>query len=166
VLEPGCHDGPWLKAFNEHWHGKAPLYLTGVDTAPKPKDFANKIAEYERLDYTNLTDEDKELLKSEVILGNPPFSLAEQFLRTSIELLTSDGRLGLLLQSGFLGSRERVSLFQAFKPWEIFMLSPRPGFIRPGQKNGTDAREYVFVTWRKWNPAITQFHWFDWKLAQ
>ena len=163
VLEPGCYDGPFLKAFDKHWQGAAPLYLTGVDSEPKPKGFANKIAEYEQLDYINLTDENKELLKSEVIIGNPPFSLAEKFLRTSMELLTSNGRLGLLLQAGFLGSRERVKLFEEFKPWEIFILAPRPGFIRAGQKNGKDAREYVFVTWRKFNPSVTQFHWFDWK---
>jgi len=165
VLEPGCYDGPFLKAFQKAWTGKAPLCMTGVDIVPKPENFDTSIAEYEQLDYLNLSQKNKDFLKSEVIIGNPPFALAEQFLKTSHELIERNGMIGLVLQMGFLGSRERISLFEEYKPKEVHVLAPRLGFIREGKKNGTDMREYILALWRPWNPPATTLHWHDWKLT-
>jgi len=164
VLEPGCYDGPFLKAFNKAWDGRAPLCLTGVDIIDEPEDFDSENAEYEKLDYLALTENDKSFLKSTVILGNPPFSLAEEFVRTSMELVDKDGVVAMLLQSGFLGAIRRREFFKQFTPWEINMLVPRAGFVREGKSNGTDMREYILALWRPWNPpGATQFKWLDWK---
>ena len=164
VLEPGSHDGPFLKAFRKAWTGRAPLCLTGVDLIDEPKEFDSDIAKYEKIDYLALTENDKKFLKSDVILGNPPFALAEEFVRTSMELVSENGVVAMLLQSGFLGAIKRREFFKQFKPHEIHMLVPRVGFVREGKSNGTDMREYVLALWRPWNPpGASQFSWLDWK---
>lgn len=166
VLEPGCYDGPFLKAMDECWPENRDMSLTGTDIVKRPPEFDYDLADYVHTDFADLSEEGREKLGSDfhLIIGNPPFKHMEEFLKTSKELLHKDGEIVFIAQVGFLGSRSRYDLFKEHQPWRADFLLPRPGFIRDDKPNGSDARDYVLLTWKSWNPPYcTQFKWFDWK---
>lgn len=110
-------------------------------------------------------------LQTDLILTNPPFSLALEFLQKS---LTEAKTVGYLLRLNFLGSRKRRDFWNANKPTHVFVLSERPVFAwycqstkdrksckaayRPGSTNvcldcgnpvraQTDSIEYAWFMW-------------------
>lgn len=80
----------------------------------------------------------------DVVIGNPPFSLATEFVRRCLE--TCAGPVALLLQFGWLASQERAPLLQETPP-DVYVLPNRPSFTADGQ---TDSRDYF---WACWPPA-------------
>ena len=88
-----------------------------------------------------------------LILGNPPFSLAELHIRAGIDALPKDDFNVALLRMSFLGSQERVPFWAANPARYIIPLVPRPKFI-PG-KSG-DNSEYAVFMWQKGFKGTTQ----------
>lgn len=80
----------------------------------------------------------------QLICGNPPYSLAEEFIRKSIAMLEPRGTAAFLLTLQFLGSISRRPFFAEFPPSTIDVIRPRPSFASNG---GTDAREYALFRW-------------------
>lgn len=76
----------------------------------------------------------------DLIITNPPFSLALEFLRKSL----SEARTVVyLLRLNFLGSAKRREFWQAHPPSHLYVLSRRPSFTG----RGTDATEYAWFVW-------------------
>lgn len=65
------------------------------------------------------------------IVTNPPFHLAEQFVRTALRL--ADHRVVIVQQLSFLASRRRHVLFSEFPPSDVLICSQRPS-MPPGKK--------------------------------
>jgi len=106
--------------------------------------------------------------QADLILTNPPFSLALEFLQKS---LAEAKTVGYLLRLNFLGSRKRRDFWNANKPTHCFVLSERPVFAwycqdrkgcgaqyRPGTttvcidcgkpvRAQTDSIEYAWFMW-------------------
>lgn len=81
---------------------------------------------------------------ADVIISNPPFSLAQEFLEKAIGELEPGGMLVFLLRVNYLGSQKRYdSLWQQdrYKPRQIITLVQRPSFTGDG---ATDSTEYAF----------------------
>jgi hypothetical protein len=76
----------------------------------------------------------------DLIITNPPFSLALEFLKKS---LTEARTVVYLLRLNFLGSQKRKEFWQNNPPSHIFTLSKRPSFTG----KGTDATEYAWFVW-------------------
>lgn len=83
--------------------------------------------------------------KFNVIIGNPPFSLAQEFIDKSLELLSPGGRLIFLLRTNFLESKKRFQWWQDKFPTRLYVLSSRPSFTG----KGTDATSYSWFVWEK-----------------
>lgn len=113
-------------------------------------------------------------LDAQLHITNPPFSIAEQFLRKSLEEAET---VIYLLRLNFLGSQKRKPLFTDFPPSHLFVLPKRPSFMAvcKGRKakhkhakacgrtypagargecvcggligDGTDATEYAWFAW-------------------
>jgi len=105
---------------------------------------------------------------ADLILTNPPFSLALEFLQKS---LSEAKTVGYLLRLNFLGSQKRKDFWNANKPSHCFVLSERPVFAwyckdrkgcgaqyRPGEttvctdcglpvRAQTDSIEYAWFMW-------------------
>jgi hypothetical protein len=80
----------------------------------------------------------------DLVLTNPPFSLAMEFIRACEKLATH--RI-FLLRLNFLGSEERSNYIRQTRP-DIYVLPNRPSFV-----NGTtDSCEYA---WFHWHPDST-----------
>lgn len=76
----------------------------------------------------------------DVIMTNPPFSIALPFLRKS---LSEADTVVYLLRVNFLGSKKRKRFWQANPPTHLFVLSARPSFTG----GGTDSTEYAWFAW-------------------
>lgn len=76
------------------------------------------------------------------IVMNPPFSLAEEFVRHSLDLVGKTGTVIALLRLGFLESKKRSSFHRQF-PSDIYVLDKRPSFVG----GGTDQCAYCWAVW-------------------
>lgn len=78
-----------------------------------------------------------------LIFTNPPFSLAEEYVRSALPLLRHDGYLVLLLRLSFLESQERIALHTGY-PSDVYVLPRRPSFTGDGN---TDSSAYAWFVW-------------------
>lgn len=83
--------------------------------------------------------------KFDVIIGNPPYSLALEFVNKSLELLSDQGVLIFLLRTAFLESKSRYEFWQNNQLSGLYTLSKRPSFTG----KGTDATSYSWFIWDK-----------------
>jgi hypothetical protein len=78
----------------------------------------------------------------DLILTNPPFSLALEFIQKA---LTEADTVIMLLRLNFLGSQKRKAFWVDNTPTALHILSKRPSFTG----TGTDSTEYAWFVWDK-----------------
>ena len=83
--------------------------------------------------------------KYDIIIGNPPYSKAIDFVNKSLKLLKKNGVLILLLRTAFLESKSRYRFWQENPLSGLYTLSKRPSFTG----KGTDATSYSWFIWDK-----------------
>lgn len=79
--------------------------------------------------------------KADLIITNPPFSKASDFIEYAMPRCKT---LILLLRLNFLASQKRYPLFKENKPDALFVLSKRPSF----NGKGTDNADYAWFVWQ------------------
>ena len=97
---------------------------------------ASQIGDYLLIDCSN---------KYDLIITNPPFSLAQEIARKAITEVKSNGFVVLLLRLNFFGSQKRFSFWQNYPPYGIFVHSQRMSFTG----GTTDSIEYMHCIWKK-----------------
>lgn len=87
----------------------------------------------------------------EIVATNPPFSLAEEFIRKSMSVLSDGGCCVMLERLNFLCSEKRRHLFEEFKPSLIVVHRKRMSFLGNMKflKQQTDSIEYAHFVWIK-----------------
>jgi len=80
--------------------------------------------------------------KADLVITNPPYSLALEFILKAQEQLPHAER-AFLLRLNFLGSQGRSEFHRKY-PADIYVLSRRPSFTEDGK---TDATEYAWWVW-------------------
>lgn len=85
----------------------------------------------------------------DLIITNPPFSLAMEFLKKSL----SEAKTVCYLQRlNWLGSKQRKEFWNRNPPNKIFVLSKRPQFKRELNLGvGSDSAEYAWFIWDRLN---------------
>jgi hypothetical protein len=97
----------------------------------------------------------------DLIVGNPPYAVAEAHIRHALALSARYGSaVAFLLRVNFLGSKERFAFWRDHPPTLVSVLSERPSFFG----TGTDASEYAFFVWRPPRGA-TELEVVSWKGA-
>ncbi len=76
----------------------------------------------------------------DVALGNPPFSLAQEFVEESMRVADT---VVMLLRLNFIGSAGRSAFMQKHTP-DVYVLPDRPSF----DGRGTDSIEYAWFVWQ------------------
>jgi hypothetical protein len=76
----------------------------------------------------------------QVVITNPPFSLAMQFVQACLPISTN---VVMLLRLNFLASESRSGFMRDTKP-NVYVLPNRPSFVRGGK---TDSIEYAWFHW-------------------
>ncbi|SHO54371.1 DNA methyltransferase [Vibrio quintilis] len=87
-------------------------------------------------------------MAADVIITNPPFSLALEFISTALTRdLSYDGTMCFLLRLSMLGSKSRADFWRKF-PWtNLLILTPRPSFVH----GSSDNSEYAWICWDRGN---------------
>jgi hypothetical protein len=101
--------------------------------------------------------------KADLVLGNPPYSLAEEFVEHALGCLHDDASVAFLLRLSFLGSQRRLlGLFKAAPLRCLFPIAGRPSFTPDGR---TDASEYGVFVWTKgWDGYSQIMSAIEWKV--
>lgn len=83
----------------------------------------------------------------DMVITNPPFSLAIEFIKRSLEIVKPGGYVVMLLRLNFFGSDERNEFFLSGNmPDMAYVHSKRLGFTPDSHK---DSVEYVHAIWRR-----------------
>lgn len=158
ILDPGAGDGVWGEAYRAY---DDTCSVVGVELRQQQLNEAY-IRWFDETDYL-----DWQLYQNfDLVIGNPPFNLAEEFIRHSLELLNDGGYLVFLLRSAFKATKKRyLGLFHEFPFIREYQLVERPSFKTNKQgKMATDTIEYSIFVWQKGNYAETPtLHWLSWK---
>lgn len=151
VLEPGCGAGSFMAAARKRWPNAS---IRGVEIDPLVAEHAR------RQDFLVTVDNllGRHWGVADLIIGNPPFSLSEDFVHHLRDHMTEDGLLVFLLRLNFLATQERYeTLWSKYQPAKVYPLVARPGFTSEGKTDGTD---YGIVVWRK-DTSPTTMEWID-----
>lgn len=89
----------------------------------------------------------------DLVIGNPPYSFALEFIRQSLALADN---VIFLLRQGFLSSARRHDFFREHCPSHVFIVPHRPSFTGD---NRTDSADYCVVAWMRGVGAPTTLHW-------
>lgn len=124
------------------------LDLSKVNSFCEPCKGSNAIGKYfkhiDTFDYAELSEGidylETQRDYADLIVTNPPFSVALEFLEKSLEEART---VAYLLRLNFLGSQKRKKFWQENPPTHIFVLSKRPSFTG----KGTDSTEYAWFVW-------------------
>lgn len=101
----------------------------------------------------------------DMIISNPPFSLAQEFIEKALEEVKEGGYVIFLLRLNFFGSDKRKKLFEKHMPKYCYVHSKRINFIddktkemliqkgiiteKESKRLGTDSIEYAHFVWQK-----------------
>lgn len=92
--------------------------------------------------------------KFNTIITNPPYSLAQEFIEHSLDLLNPDGQCAMFLKIQFLEGVKRQSFFKKYPPKYVYVFSKR----QSPWNNGSPVNEQG----KKWASTMC-FCWFIWE---
>lgn len=84
--------------------------------------------------------------KPHVIITNPPFNKALEFITKALDDVEEGGYVIMLLRLNFLETKARKQFFDNYMPKWIFVHHKRMSFIEGG---GTDSVAYCHMVWKK-----------------
>lgn len=134
ILEPGCGGGAFLRAAAMVW---PEAQLLGIDLVP----CCTGPGEVRTADFYDRTDGGP----FDLILGNPPFKLAESFIKRALGLVPDGGHVAFLLRAALAAGR-RKGLYEHHPLRHIEFVVPRPSFTGGGTDKG---QEYALLVWTK-----------------
>lgn len=138
VLEPAAGAGNILSVLELAFPNAR---LNACDVAPRGERIA-------RLDF--LEAEEFDTPQYDLIVTNPPFRLATQFLRRAMHCARDGGYVCFLLRAAFLESKARWNLLEEFPPKAVYFLRQRPKFTGPNSPDGgTDTAMYAWFVFQK-----------------
>lgn len=131
VWEPACGDGSMAKVIAERCP-KASLRVSDL---------------YDRgYGETGVDFLQEERMQTAHVVTNPPYSLAEPFVRHALGTVPSAGTVAMLLKLNFLEGIRRKKLFEESPPSWVYVFSRRLKFPMPsGQGGGVLA--YAWFVW-------------------
>ena len=78
----------------------------------------------------------------EIVIMNPPFSRALEFVQRGLHVVKRGGIVCALLRLSFLASKSRREFLKKHRP-DVYVLTKRPSFTG----GGTDATDYAWFQW-------------------
>lgn len=146
ALEPTCGDGAIIRAVDS-WPLLRPASAlpewTGVELRRGALDPTTRVANHvEGVDFRSWEPEQAPFggLPFDIVIGNPPFALAEPIIRHA---MTMAPVVVMLLRLGFLGSAERIPFWTEHSDPALRVIPDRPSF----DGEGTDSSTYAWFVW-------------------
>lgn len=143
VLDAGAGTGAWGASLRRTY---ADLWIEGIDIEPRTKPDGVDYDEWHApRDFLSVTQAD--IGTYDAVIGNPPFSLAEEFVRHAHTMIAPNGVVAFLLRLNFLEGKKRGDgLWKEFPLSGLYVYSARPSFTGDGK---TDAAAYALFVWNK-----------------
>lgn len=171
ILDPGAGLGAWGKAIRELTSTDdrfEKAHLVGVELDEGTYPDGEYYDEWFVEDYLTWETD----MRFDLIIGNPPYKQAEEFVRKSFELLNEGGIVLFLLRLSFLEGQARgEGLWKEYPPWEVNVISRRISFT--GNRK-SDETAYALYRWEQPTfdyPTIGITHhpmlkWLDWDYSR
>lgn len=158
ILDAGCGKGIWMDAVNEVIDNSEGVW--GIDLEPDPGlPYARK-GDFLAHNATTMN-----LPLFDLVMGNPPYALMEEFVRHSLQdsLLTDTGYVFFMCRLEFLASKTRCyGLYTEHPLKRVYVLSRRPSFFSTNGRRTTDAQDYAMFLWQKGFVGKTELSWLYW----
>ena len=133
VCDPCCGDRAILDIIESEYQIKASdTYNSGIDIDP------NRKCDFER---DALSDETWG--EPDLVISNPPYKHALEFVLTALYRVKPTGTVAMLLRLPFLESVTRQDFHRDY-PADIYVFAKRPSFTKNGK---TDATAYAWFVW-------------------
>lgn len=134
IWEPACGEGHISKVLESAGYDvySSDLIYRGFGD-PTPLDFLNETLE-------NFDGD---------IVTNPPFNVAEKFIRQALASVRDSHKVAMFLRFTFLGGKRRRDLFRSFPPKTMYLFSGRVECGKNGVFENKTGVDYVWVVWEK-----------------
>lgn len=133
MWEPACGDGAICKVLEAHGHKVLATDLIDRGWGESPHDFLTS-------PYT-----------ADNIITNPPFTLAEQFVKLSLE--RSTGKVAILGKLAFLEGAKRRKMFESTPMKKVHVFSKRITMWRNGEAKPSSSM--MAFAWYVWEHGYT-----------
>lgn len=141
VLEPSAGNGNICKMYKDKYPNSN---ITGVELDERHiEELSTKCDKVICTDFMEFDTNNK----FDVIIGNPPFSMAVDFIKKSMEHLNENGVLCFLFRTALLESDCRFEFWKQNPVNGLLTLHKRPSFTG----KGTDATSYFWFIWTPGN---------------
>jgi hypothetical protein len=153
ILEPSAGSGSFVRACQRRWPSAA---VTAVEPSSRHWgeliELRCTVGQQSLEEYVHYWGR----ARYDLIIGNPPYSLAEEHVRMCLGMLQPWGRLVFLLRLAFVESQKRVPLWRDHKPTRVIVLPERPSFTANGK---TDSAAYAVFEWGAEGAKRTEMEW-------
>lgn len=96
------------------------------------------------------------------IITNPPYKLAEKFIRHGLEIIPEGYKLCLFMKLTFLEGKKRQELFKEYPPKRVWVSSSRINCATNGNFEGTSSMmAQAWYIWEKGYHGETTLGWFN-----
>ena len=92
----------------------------------------------------------------DLVMGNPPYRMAEKFIRGGLSQLRPGGYLVFMLRLAFLESKKRLVLWDDHPLKKVVVCANRPSFTGDGKTNAT---AFAFYYWKKGYRGRAELGW-------
>lgn len=137
ILEPSAGNGNIIKALRDKGIQNN---ITAIEIREEEESNLNVLSDKVIIGNFLEWNPDKDY---DVIIGNPPYSLAREFIEKCFEIANENTVIIMLLRTAFLESKSRFEFWQEHPLTELHVLSKRPSFTG----KGTDATSYSWFVW-------------------
>lgn len=147
IWEPACGDGAITRVLETAGYEV-------VSTDLMDRDFGTS-----RIDFLM----ERRLLAPSIVT-NPPFKLAEQFVRHALDLGAE--KVAMMLRLAWLEGSQRKVLFESTPLARVHVASRRLNMSRGGTDNGAGGGSMIAFAWFVWDRShvgAPTLRWFDWR---
>ena len=141
-LEPCVGGGHIVEVIKQYYPNEDIFYMDIVDRG------------YEDTLVDNFLEHDFKGQKFDNIITNPPYSLAQEFLEKSMEIINENGKVAMFLKIQFLEGVKRKEMFKKYPPKYIYVFTKRQNPWRNGKS--------VDEKGKPWSSTMC-FAWFIWE---
>lgn len=153
-LDAGCGNGVWGRAMN-----RLLFWVSGIDLNPgaMDEDWYDEIIRGDFLEHNPIH-------KYDLVFGNPPYSLAEEFVRHAFSMIEDKGNVYFLLRLSFLeGIKRCKGLYKDLPLKKVYVCSRRPSFFSSDDSHHTtDTLAYAMFLWQKGYNGRPIIDFLDW----
>lgn len=147
ILEPSAGTGVFIHAARQVWPKAT---IAGIDIAPRGPEVL-------KADFFELPRREE----YDLVIGNPPWSLAQEFVEHSLRVVRNLGVVAFILRTSFWHGQQRVDgLHRPHPPRFWLPLRERPSYTGDGKSDSVDSSVFV---WQKGFSGRTEvlphLHW-------